>query len=536
MGETRVDLHQLLEDLRDAYPGSIEETILTEIVANSLDSGATRIVLAADPAQSTLAVMDDGSGMQRRELARYHDIAASTKTRGQGIGFAGVGIKLGLLVCDEVVTETRRASAHIATRWGLASRHKAPWKWIEAPGMLNGRGTAVRLKLGNALSPLLDAGFIEATLRRHYEPLLEPAFDPILASHYPHGIGFEVNGRMLERAAANGAIRAPITIRLARKHKPSAIGYMVREDAVLPEERRGMAISTYGKVIKRGWDWLGLTPAAPELVGGTIEAPALAECLTLNKGDFIRTGQRGALYLAYRKAIQEAVSSQLAEWGDSRDLADQARRRAARPMERDLENVLIDLADEFPLLASLVERRAGGQRRLPIGSAAAADARTLVAASLAGAGEGTAGEWEGEPPAATVGLAEPPPQVTEREAGEEPEAAAETHGADLTLPGTAGARRPARYGLSIQFEARPDDAELGHLVESTVWVNEAHPAYRRAAASHSVGYHIALAVAMALAPLAAGPPEEHRFVTTFLDQWGRAVERSPRQRKRAHRR
>ena len=37
MGETRVDLLHLLEDLRDAYPGSLEETILTEIVANSLD-------------------------------------------------------------------------------------------------------------------------------------------------------------------------------------------------------------------------------------------------------------------------------------------------------------------------------------------------------------------------------------------------------------------------------------------------------------------------------------------------------------------
>lgn len=34
MGETRVDLLHLLEDLRDAYPGSLEETILTEIVAN----------------------------------------------------------------------------------------------------------------------------------------------------------------------------------------------------------------------------------------------------------------------------------------------------------------------------------------------------------------------------------------------------------------------------------------------------------------------------------------------------------------------
>jgi hypothetical protein len=37
MGETRVDLLHLFGDLRDAYPGSLEETVLTEIVANSLD-------------------------------------------------------------------------------------------------------------------------------------------------------------------------------------------------------------------------------------------------------------------------------------------------------------------------------------------------------------------------------------------------------------------------------------------------------------------------------------------------------------------
>jgi hypothetical protein len=39
---SRVDLLHLLEDLRDAYPGAVEETILTEVVANSLDSAATR--------------------------------------------------------------------------------------------------------------------------------------------------------------------------------------------------------------------------------------------------------------------------------------------------------------------------------------------------------------------------------------------------------------------------------------------------------------------------------------------------------------
>jgi len=81
VGETRVDLLHLLEDLRDAYPGALEETILTEIVANSLDSGARRVGVATDTARATLTVLDDGSGMQRRELARYHDIAASTKSR-----------------------------------------------------------------------------------------------------------------------------------------------------------------------------------------------------------------------------------------------------------------------------------------------------------------------------------------------------------------------------------------------------------------------------------------------------------------------
>ena len=115
-------------------------------MANALDSGATRITFECDPALSTLIAVDNGCGMQRRELARYHDIAASTKTRGQGIGFAGVGIKLGLLVCSEVFTETRREKSHVATSWHMASRHRAPWKWVPPAGLVAERGTAVRLK------------------------------------------------------------------------------------------------------------------------------------------------------------------------------------------------------------------------------------------------------------------------------------------------------------------------------------------------------------------------------------------------------
>ena len=169
MGETRVDLLHLLEDLRDAYAGSLEETILTEIVANSLDSGAAAIRLTTNPGAATLDIVDDGRGMSRGELRRYHDLGASTKVRGRGIGFAGVGIKLDLLACVEVVTEARRGKTHVATTWRLASRHRAPWSWTAAPGVVGVRGTAVRLRFQNSLSPLLDAGFVESTLRRQLQ-------------------------------------------------------------------------------------------------------------------------------------------------------------------------------------------------------------------------------------------------------------------------------------------------------------------------------------------------------------------------------
>jgi HSP90 family molecular chaperone len=117
-------------------------------MANSLDSGAAMIRLFTDAAGRTLTVIDNGSGMQRRDLARFHNIASSTKTRGEGIGFAGVGIKLGLLVCEEVLTETRRGKTDIASSWHLAARNRAPRKRVPPMDLILERGTAVRLRIG----------------------------------------------------------------------------------------------------------------------------------------------------------------------------------------------------------------------------------------------------------------------------------------------------------------------------------------------------------------------------------------------------
>ena len=517
MGETRVDLLHLLKDLRDAYPGPVEETILTEIVANALDSGASAIEIVTDSAESTLTVVDNGVGMSRKDLRQYHDIAATTKTRGRGIGFAGVGIKLGLLVSDEVFTETRRDAHHIATTWRLSSKRRAPWNWTEPAGLVEARGTAVQLKAHHALSPLVDAGYLEQALYHHFEPLFDPTFEALLSQHYPDGVTFVVNGRRLASRVSGGTERALITVKLPRKHKPSALGFLVREDEPLREERRGVAISTYGKVIKRGWDWLGITPAYPETVGGLIEAPQLAKSLTLNKADFIRVGANGAPYVAYRKAIQEAVAAQLAEWGIARERPERERPRATRPLERDLERVLLDLADEFPLLSTLMERRAGGQRRLPIGTPEEkAGVRVEVGGPMSGheaTAEGPTDQSEPTTPAEAPKEPAPPPS-------------------SVLDAGVKGPRRPTRYRLRIQFEQRPGTSELSRLVQSTVWVNESHPAYQRATASRATGYHIALATAMALAKVAVEASEERDFITAFLVRWGKATQRKPRRKTR----
>ncbi len=521
MGETRVDLLHLLEDLADAYPGALEETVLVEMVANSLDSGASVISLLADPAGPTLTMIDDGIGMRRAELRRFHDVAASVKTRGDGIGFAGVGIKLGLLVSADVLTESRRGKDHVATTWALSSRKRAPWTWTTPPGMVGEHGTAVRLRLGNALSPLLDPGFLETTLRRHFAPLFDAFFDDILRAHYPDGVRFAINGQTLVKNEETAPGTAPVAVRLARKRKPSAFGYLLREEAPAGDDP-GIAISTFGKVIKRGWDWLGVSPTAPDQITGLIEAPALASCLTLNKIDFVRAGPRGATYLAYRKALQEAVSSQLAEWGDLHGGGDSRRRRATRPVERDVEEVLLDLADRFPMLAMLVERRAGGRKKLPA-AGAGHDRHDIGPMDLFPdiadhAPSPPAGAVETEPPSA-----EQPTPDGEKPALKPPEASGAAP--EVELPSRKATRRPTKLGLTIQFDSRPDDVELGRLIETTVWINDAHPAYRRAAASRSEGYHIALSVAMALAGLAVEPAQERAFVTAFLARWGESVDR-----------
>ena len=207
MGETRVDLLHLLEDLRDAYVGPAEETILTEIVANSLDSGATRIAVTTDPIAAH-------AHRRRRRLAACGAASWPATTTSpparrraaRASASRASGSSSALLVCRGGADRDAargKPRGHDVARWRRATARRG--SGCRRPGSSAERGTAVRLTVDNALSPLLDPGFVETALRRHFQPLFDPTFAEIL----PRSLSDRRGVRGQRRAARARGARAP---------------------------------------------------------------------------------------------------------------------------------------------------------------------------------------------------------------------------------------------------------------------------------------------------------------------------------------
>jgi Histidine kinase-, DNA gyrase B-, and HSP90-like ATPase len=504
VGQTRVNLRHLLEDIRDAYPFPVHEAVVTELVANALDSGAGKISidLAFDPPR--LVFVDDGSGMGRKGFETYHDIASTSKVRGQGIGFAGVGAKLSLLLCREVVTETNHGGFHGATRWWLESTSVAPWREIEPPGLVDGTsGTAVVLYPHRLDDPLLDPEEVARILRDHFESLLDPDVSRYLFLYYPGGVRFTIDGSSLTPRAPAGVESLAGEVRPGRRKALGMVKLTVG-DAELPEERRGLGVSVLGKVVKRGWEWLGMAPEHPELVSGIVEVPSLVALLTTNKADFLRDAASLQRFYKVRKQVQETVSALLGDLGELPGR--QSRPRDLRPVEREVGRVLDRILEGFPELEPLLERRREWEQ-----------AAALVAA---GEGEGAVDERVAAEQGLLPGL--------EPGAGEEPEtrpAQGPDSTADPSREGEVGAaERTARRrkpGLRLAWVEEPGRREeMSWLEGGVLALNRAHPAQVRARGPAAERLWAVTAIASALARELGPGHNPLEFVSRFLAAWG----------------
>lgn len=97
----KVDVLKVIENFVEMYPYSAAECVVVEAIANCLDAKATKIEIGIDTdkdGRKVFRVVDNGKGMTQEEFEEnYHALSVTSKVKGAGIGFAGVGSKLYLV-------------------------------------------------------------------------------------------------------------------------------------------------------------------------------------------------------------------------------------------------------------------------------------------------------------------------------------------------------------------------------------------------------------------------------------------------------
>lgn len=489
MQETRVNLKRLLEDIRDSYALSLEEVIVVELIANALDSGASKIDFILNPLERTFTILDNGHGMRRSTLREYHNIAASTKTRGAGIGFAGIGAKLSLLVADSVITETKGGhGTHAATTWHLSSETRAPWQFLPCSGIVSTpRGTAVTIVLKDVDSTLLSRDFIYQTVTNHFYPLFVPEFfKAIYAFLYRSGVEFSLDSEKIELIDSCLPMRSKIfRIILGRQSRHLAgFGYLVQSK---DDKSNGLSISTYGKVIKTGWEWVGLEVPSNLGIFGFVEIPAMSQILTINKMDFLRDATSLKKYYQYRKAIQEAIQPILVEFGSNSEVADPV--KALRPLTRQIENALRQMLGNFPELLPLLGVRATKDNDKAI---KALDRQQLI-------------------------------KVVESDHEIEVKSGEKISEAKTR---SRNKKRSKTTALAIGYESASAANPIARMVESRILINTDHPAYSKAQSQRAEGYHAVFCVAWSLSHYLEDGRSPQLFINDFLSSWGRQEPRT----------
>mgnify|MGYP001258536922 CR=1 FL=1 len=491
--KSKINFRHLLEDLGDAYTYSKEEAVLVELVANSLDAKCKEIRFEVDLGTSSLTVKDDGEGMSQVDFNSYHDIAASLKLKGSGIGFAGLGAKLGHLITEKVVTETNSDSYRGSSEWKWVG-DELEWHEIN-PSQLNSNGTAVTLFL-KPDSKLLDTEFLIQCIQANFGSLLDPFISEIYRwdNIYPRGIALYVNGEKLTRKhpvdQKNIKIREEIEVLVGGKRLGRGVFILAKK----PLDEWGIHLTTYGKMIQRVSDLLGPVAKNPECLTVWFEAPQLVSSLTMNKQSFKEDGKEGQEVKKVIRHLQEKLITWLKDIGESREVA--KRERVSPTLEREIATVI----NRLPELRFLYSGHFGQIVARPDtnGEPAALEAgMQLIRGLMPGEGGGDGvpvypGDQDGE----VLNPEKQGPRKAKR------------------------SRRTVRFGPRIERVNYPG-SEMSWMEGETLLINTVHPTYLKAERKKSLGYHEAFCTFSALceaAPLEA--EEKFPILVRALEAWG----------------
>jgi Histidine kinase-, DNA gyrase B-, and HSP90-like ATPase len=496
-----VNVRRLVRNISDQYDFAPQIAALLELIANALDARATMIHIRYDAGHGQLIVEDDGAGMNKAQFRDYHDFASSTKARGSGIGFAGQGAKLALNFCSRVVTETWSREWRGYSEWRLEG-NDAPYRVHEGElPTLDHQGTQVILHLSGESKDFYSRKLIHAVLLEHFYPLIDRGLRaqyPDIISKYQRGVTLLLDDKPLVEPALEAKLAYFKEIKILVQHQTKAFGWFgVYTGNGAPPIPSGIMLCTYGKVIER--TYLKKEPHDREQIFGWIEAPYLIEAVTTDKCRFQKGNKRWETF--FRRAQSEFTA-----WLEQHQLVERAPRKPTGSFvtqEREINNIIKNMP-ELAMFATHAKQDAAVL--LPGGELVSSGQRVPPPPLDADEADGR-GESESEP-----NLEEENKRQVLTALGD-------------TVPGEIRPR-VIRGGVHLMEVERDDKSEESWFDGTTVTINQAHPAYRKAAQSGNLNYHIFKCVALSLIEFTMenDPEPNYRKVLDlqrkFFSLWG----------------
>ncbi len=501
-----MNVRKLIKDLADMYSDHPFDVVIAELVANSLDSKAKSIAVDWDNGAGVLTVTDDGEGMTEPQFEEYHDLAAELKSRGAGIGFAGVGAKISFNIASRVITETRRGDVSYGSDWRWSDSDSLVWRKTQ-PGRLSGKGTRVEVHFDrNHLPPVVDAKYLDGVLRRHFQPLLISEFARSYESIgiYPTCPNFSVNGMTVPQGALNTVMELSQSERFPVKKGGRSVGLGaigLVESGVTNES--GVLLCTHGKIIKSDMLGLQVGPLGTGLLG-IVEIPDLIKFVTTNKSD-LKGGRGGFRELdELLRPVREKLKEFLAKHGVAQ--AEPKQNKLSASLERELTKMMKELPELQDFDGLLAKSRK--LRRSQNGNAMAG---TISRQSTDNNGQQGGNRTEGN---------------NRNDNGNDKDREASSAPLQQNRDGKERAKRQKsrkNQGPRVAFEEHPNRTETAWLDASTIIINSGHNAYRQRISQDQARLTycmFSIGVALDKAGLAESMADKSSYVDKFIAAWG----------------
>ncbi len=499
---SKVNVKKLVCDLADMYSDHPFDVVITEVVANSLDAKAKTIDLSWNEEANVLVVSDDGNGMDAVDFSEYHDFAAELKSRGSGIGFAGIGAKVSFNIANRVLTKTRTNAVSNASDWWWHKDGSLRWKHIRSqPLPHDGTRVEVRFDRGRT-PPKVDDAYLVQVLKRHYLPLFITEFTRSYSAIklYPLSLKFRVNGTEVAKrdlsTTASLSSYAQLKLRAGNRSIGwGALGVSEREFPV-GSTGPGVLLCTYGKVVKA--ELFGQsTGALGANLFGVVEIPELVSYLTTNKSDL----KRGPGITAGLNRLLDPVRDELKAFLLRHGIApvNQNRNQLSSKLERELIKMvksLPELRDFDGLLRKSNALRKSDNGSMPVSIDNNRQSREASSSVNGGSSSAESGNGGGK------------------------SRKRDKHG------NTKAKRQMSRrnQGPRVAFEAHPDRNETAWLDSNTIVINSGHSAYRQRVSQEQARLTycmFAIGVALDKAELVQAS-ESESYVDKFIAAWGQS--------------